>query len=281
MIYATGDFSMTLNNFLQTLFDPDTSTCYTALPTGISVKKWPSEYDTFFCINSLDSVNDRNPEASYHDTKKPRRADCNVTCFRNFLIELDSMALESQIEYVTSRVPVTSITYSGGKSYHFIISLETPLQTLQEYKTLAARLHAHLPLADKSCKNPSRLSRLPFATRKDTGKEQTLVQLNSRIALQALTSVLPLVSVKNFQTQNVDKEFITAKISFAVSNPNEAMQEMQIDSRNGFMFWLGKRLKELELSEDTKYVLVDKAYNNLSSTNGFSIEEAYSAARLK
>jgi uncharacterized protein YabN with tetrapyrrole methylase and pyrophosphatase domain len=93
--------------------------------------------------------------------------------------------------------------------------------------------------------------------------------------------VLPLVSVKNFQTQNVDKEFITAKISFAVSNPNEAMQEMQIDSRNGFMFWLGKRLKELELSEDTKYVLVDKAYNNLSSTNGFSIEEAYSAARLK
>lgn len=278
---------MTLNKFLETLFAEGEHTCFTPLANGTSVKLHPSPYDTFFCINALHPTQDLNPEREFHRPDRPRRADCNVVCFRNFLIELDSMALEAQIAYVTDRVPVTSITYSGGKSYHFIISLETPLETLSEYKNIAARLHALLPAADKSCKNPSRLSRLPFAMRKDTEKEQTLVQLNSRISLQTLESVLPLVEVKNFSNKIDNEEdksnyknFISADINDGVEAPDAIMDKFNW-GRNDFFHWLGKRIVEFEIPEESRYRLIDKAYNNLNSTKDFDIEEAYAAARLK
>lgn len=48
----------------------------------------------------------------------------NVTSFRNILIEFDNMELEAQRRFMEGRrVPYSSITYSGNKSYHFVIAL--------------------------------------------------------------------------------------------------------------------------------------------------------------
>lgn len=271
--------NLTLENFLNLLFEDTENTCYTDSPTGYRVYSYPALRDVFFCINALHPTQDLKPDQSWHRSDLPRRADHNVITHRNFLIELDGLPLSEQINYVTQKIPVSSITYSGGKSYHFIISLVEPVSA-EKYRELALRLHTLLPLADKSCKNPSRLSRIPTAIRKDTGNEQTLVQLGNRIPVQDLENVLPLVEVK-VQNKPMSREFISAKVNHAVGNPVEAMNEMNIDSRNRFFFWLGQRLKDLDISEESKVILVDTAYGNLTNTTGFSVSEAYNAARLK
>jgi len=273
-----------LSDFLNVLFEQDELTCYTDSPTGYRVYAEPVPGDCFFSINALHPNKDLKPEQSWHRSNLPRRADHNVISFRNLLIELDNMPLQDQVEYVTSKVPVSAITYSGGKSMHFIISLEEPVDK-EQYKKLFLRLSLLLPELDRSCKNPSRLSRLPTATRPDTGKEQTLVQLGTRIALQRLDSMLPLLNEKqerklNSSNQERDRNLISADAHEAIHKPNEVMQDRNF-GRNGLFYFLGQRLKELELSEDTKYTLVDTAYANLTSTEGFPIEEAYAAARLK
>lgn len=273
--------NLTLEKFLNLLFEPDEQTCFTSLPTGVQVKYMPYSQDVFFCINALDPLKDHKPERPYHAENKPRRADHNVVSFRNFLIELDGMPLEEQIEYVTSKIPVSAITYSGGKSYHFILSLEEPLKSLEEYKHLALRLHSLLPKADKSTKNPSRLSRLPTAIRPDTGKEQTSVQIGTRIPLQTLENMLPLIEAKVYEQRPLDMEYISATLHHAVINPNDAMDEMAIESRNRFFFWLGKRMEDLSLADATRIRLVDTAYANLMDATDFTLDEAYMASRIK
>lgn len=273
--------NLTLDNFLDLLFAQEEVTCFTDSPRGTRVSAYPAVRDTFFCINALHPNMDLRPELEYHSPDRPRRADHNVVTYRNLLIELDNMPLSEQIQYVTSRVPVSAITYSGGKSYHFIISLEQPLENKEQYRQLFLRLQAALPQIDSSCKNPSRLSRLPTAIRPDTNKEQTLVQLNGRIALQTLDSMLPLVQQAKKEERKVEPSYISANLAYAISNPAKAMQDMEMQSRNRFFFWLYNRFCDLGLDMDARQRLAETAYSNLNDTNDFSLQEAYSAARIK
>lgn len=256
-----------LKNFLNTLFAPDSMTCYTPHPHGIEVWPYPSDRDVFFSINSMHTS----------------RADANVTCLRNFLIEIDSMPLDDQISYVTGKVPVTSIVFSGSKSYHFIISLETPLATKAEYDSVARRLLKLLPAADKSCKNPSRLSRLPLAVRPETNLVQRLVLLNERIPNDQLLLLLPQDTVTMTPKRSPDEVRLltTPLILEAADAPNQVMAKMGMDSRNRFFFWLHNRFKDAGMGVDAQWYYTEKAYNNLSDKEDFGWDEAQAAARLK
>lgn len=271
-----------LIEFLNTIFHPEAATCFTAKPHGTDVRP-PLEGDLFFCINELDSSRDAEPTQDWHHPDRPRRADCNVTSYRNFLIELDNMPLYDQVAYVKSRVPVTSIVFSGGKSYHFIISLDTPLATKAEYDSVARRLLKLLPAADKSCKNPSRLSRLPFALRPDTGLKQDLIYLGSRIENSRLLYLLPEESMRITQTRspNEVKLMVRPLIMEAADFPNEVMAKMGMDSRNRFFFWLYNRCRDAEMDDDSRWYWTEKAYNNLADKEDFGWDEAQAAARLK
>src|SRR6185369_16107260 len=176
--------------FLNVLFEPGEQTCFADTIKGTAVSLHPKHDDEFFSINALYSNRDENPIEPWHSENKPRRADHNVASFRNFLIELDNMPLAEQIDYVTKRIPVTSIVYSGGKSYHFIVSLEQALANAEQYLEVARRIQLAVPACDRACKNPSRLSRLPGAIRKDTDRVQDLVALGSRIPVAALLDKL-------------------------------------------------------------------------------------------
>ncbi len=131
---------------------------------------------------------DHAPCAPYHAPNKPRRADANVLVFRNILLELDKGPLHEQWQFIHNiAVPYTSAVYSGGKSYHFIISLAEPCQTRQDYDLLCRRIYSVLgSRIDSACKNPSRLSRAPGHIRQETLKEQTLHALHSRVSKSAL-----------------------------------------------------------------------------------------------
>lgn len=122
--------------------------------------------DNFFCINPLTQFG---------------RKDSNVTCFRNILIEFDDLPLKTQNDFATNGImPYSTCVFSGGKSFHFIISLQVPCKDIKEYKELVSRIHNKVPQADKSTRNPSRLSRTPGAIR-DNGEEQSIIQVRHRV----------------------------------------------------------------------------------------------------
>jgi hypothetical protein len=265
--------------FLATIFDEGQTTCFTATPYGHAVSNFPKSKDLFYCINALHPYQDLNPSAEWHSPTTPRRADINVICFRNFLIELDHMPLNQQVEYVTSKLPVTSIIYSGGSSYHFIISLVTPLLNYTEYMNWSKRIHLMVPEADKATKNPSRLSRLPDVIRPDTDKMQTLHYLGSRIDNLELATKLPTLDTISFSGP-MKAAHATPLILAAAHEPQQIMVERGLKGRNQFFYWLGCRMADSQLDPEKRLYFASEAYKNLPDVSGFSFEEALMAARI-
>lgn len=115
----------------------------------------------------------------------------NVTSFRNFLIEFDEMSLEAQMEYVKAiQMPYSTALYSGGKSVHFIISLETPLTDVGQYDHFSTYLHNVVKKADPSTKSSCKLSRYPNVRRTETGKLQEVKEIRGRVKNQDFISWL-------------------------------------------------------------------------------------------
>lgn len=272
---------MTLKNFLSLLFDEGQTTCFSDSPYGYKVSHEPKSSDIFYCINALHPFKDNAPQKEWHNANVPRRADINVVCYRNLLIELDGMPLEDQVQYVTSLVPVSAITYSGKKSHHFIISLETPLKDGSEYREVSRRLHKLVTKADHSTKNPSRLSRLPFRTRPETNLEQRLIYLGERIPNAKLIKLLPEVPTYSNSSTDETRTFLSPLIMRAVMSPDEMMQERGLGGRNAFFHWLGRRLDDVHMDLERKARQVVTAYQNLQDVEDFSLDEAMSAARVR
>lgn len=253
---------MSREAFLHKLFDVGQQTCFASNPYGTDIKAEPSDGDVFFSINSMHTS----------------RADDNVTCYRNFLLELDSVPLEQQIALVTSRLPVTAITFSGGKSYHFIISLKEPAADETAYRRIIRGLMETVPEADRSTKNPSRLSRLPGSLRPDTGLLQELVYLGDRIKLSELPQPAP------YHEPKVEAKSIVYVKGQLLNVLNQGVDNYiagNFGGRNQFFYWLGRRSSELGHTKAEKKILVDTFYNKLENKKGFSIREAYAAARVK
>ena len=105
--------------------------------------------------------------------------DANVTDYRYVLIESDSLPVERQNALIRElELPVATLTYTGGKSLHALVRVGA--KDRDEYRKRVAYIFdicAKNGLdIDKSCKNPSRLSRLPGFERGE--KKQFLVDTN-------------------------------------------------------------------------------------------------------
>jgi hypothetical protein len=255
---------MTLEKFLQTLFEPNEQTCFASSPYDTQLAHVGNVIDSalWFSINPMHTS----------------RADANVTSLRNFLIELDSVPLEQQIPMVREKIPVTSIVYSGGKSYHFIVSLASPAESIEEYRRIARGLFEAIPEADKSTKNPSRLSRLPFRVRPETKLNQELVYLGTRVNVNELPKAAPYHEPKEV-AQNI--QFVTGQLLNALHSGVDNYIQVHFSGRNQFFYWLGKRCSELGHTRDQKKQMVDKFYERLENKRNFSKREAYMAARVK
>ena len=241
-----------MKEFFITLFDSGEGIC-TGNAFATEVHKYPKEGE-FFCINPLDSLRDHGAFlGANYDEYTPRRADLNVTCFRNFMFEIDSLPLEDQLKlFNNSLIPFSTIVYSGGKSYHAILSVdggaigeEHTLEGIDNYKNIWRRLAARLDkeatrmgytypeglatFIDASCKNPSRLSRFPDVPR-DNGNRQEVVRIASRISKLEFNELLekcPKVvsSVKqNFDTPEDEVETVE---NFEAVCPPELMRKLK------------------------------------------------------
>ncbi|MBC7530080.1 MAG: hypothetical protein H7318_00785 [Oligoflexus sp.] len=179
----------------QVLFDPGEHSCFADNPKGTRVfplDHYNKQRHGFFSINPLDGTRDRDPVEAYHHPLKPRRADANVTVFRNILVEMDKDTLADQLAIVNDRgMPYSSCVFSGGKSYHFILCLATPLESRAAYDDMVMRIYRVLgDRIDPSCKNPSRLSRSPDHLRADKMKFQSLKDLRERVENSVLENWL-------------------------------------------------------------------------------------------
>lgn len=272
----------TQSEFLSVLFQPGETTTYTDSPFGTSVSHSPKSGDYYYAINAHDPLKDRNPTRPHHSSTTPRRADANVVSMRNFLLELDKGTLEEQRTLVTARLPVSAITYSGNKSLHFIVSLQEPLMDLHSYRVMAQRLLKAVPEADPTCKNPSRLSRLPFAVNPETGKTQTLLYLGARLSYNQLDEILPKLEDRKFKTltESEAREYVSPILVWASQKPEEVMAEHGIRGRNAFFHFLGCRMTDANFNMDKRRKWVDNIYGALKDKFGFDISEAYMAARV-
>lgn len=161
---------------LNILFDENDTICVCSQKhsTGkfmkkITRNKCNSAEGMFYVINPVKPNSDRR-------TKK------DIDIFRNFLVEFDEMPLDEQIDYVKSiGMPYSAIVYSGNKSYHFLISLEEPLEGIEDYSHYAEYLHNVVKFSDRQTKESNKLGRYPEALRKETGKRQEVIEIRGRV----------------------------------------------------------------------------------------------------
>lgn len=202
---------MEIKDFFSCLFNENEGICLSTTPQGTVVHGmdtylYPQKY-TFLSINPLHLDRDLNPTEEYHKTDKGRRADINVSSYRNILIEMDNMPLEAQVSHMsTIELPYSTCVFSGGKSYHWIISLKTPVSTRTEYNRLVSRVYTAVgrDLVDQACKNPSRFSRVPGHIRLDKNRIQDLIAVNGRIDNARLEQWLVSKGAPTIETSDLE-----------------------------------------------------------------------------
>lgn len=119
--------------------------------------------------------------------------------YNNFILEFDDISLEEQKELVKKlKMPYTSAVFSGGKSIHFIISLEEGLE-YEEYLKYFNFIQ-ELTLCDGANKDKTRYSRLPFAYR--DGVEQELIDLKDKIPNQVFYDWINSREIKKIRLLN-------------------------------------------------------------------------------
>ena len=133
---------------------------------------------------------------------KGTRSAANVSEFRNMLFEFDKGSRAEQVAMIkTTRIPFSTLVWSGGKSHHLIIALDEDLgskETFREYwLAVAAVMKKYDVFPDEACKDPSRLSRCPDSIRKDRNEEQTLLVVKKRVTRQELDEYLSMHSVSH------------------------------------------------------------------------------------
>lgn len=149
--------------FLEALFRPGESVCYAQNQYGTTVYKLEEALE----MEPMELVS-ANPLHT-------RRLDANVTAHRNLVFEFDGGTIEEQADIINSKkLPYNTLTFSGGKSLHAIVSLADSVgeTELRKYFKLIRYV---MWQTDPSCVNPSRLTRVAGAIRKDKNDEEQLL----------------------------------------------------------------------------------------------------------
>lgn len=123
-------------------------------------------------------------EGRTKDGKPSYRSDECISALRYCLYECDFEELDigTKAAFIASRIkagwPIVSVVYSGGVSLHALLKVDiaTPEQWQAEIRETLFPVLAGLG-ADRQCKNPSRLTRLPGGRHK-SGNLSALIYLN-------------------------------------------------------------------------------------------------------
>ena len=113
------------------------------------------------------------------------RLDENCTAYRNFLVEMDIGPLSQQLSYIEKmEMPYSAAVFSGGKSLHFLISLDRDLPDQKTWRLIAEWILKICTAADQMTKNPSRSIRIPGPKRDES--RQILARFKGPVAFSDL-----------------------------------------------------------------------------------------------
>lgn len=108
------------------------------------------------------------------------RGDNTVAAWRYMVVEFDDATIEDQLAFWSViKLPVAALVMSGGKSIHGWVQVDCADRDEWEREIEQDIFPGYLvPMGvDGSCKNESRLSRLPGHVRTDSGNMQKLIYL--------------------------------------------------------------------------------------------------------
>jgi RecA-family ATPase len=189
-----------LRRYLSALFNSDDLVCYVteawqSPPDATGAMKWLPKRGVFDrtageliqllgTVKDLtDVVGDWNREAGawirFNPVDGQGVGDDNVTALRFALVESDELSIERQLAiYRELELPIAALVHSAGRSLHAIVRVDAP--DFPEYQKRVDFLYdvcrKNGLSVDRKNRNPSRLSRLPGATR--NGRKQWLVGTN-------------------------------------------------------------------------------------------------------
>lgn len=136
----------------------------------------------------------------------------NLSSMRNFLIEWDNIPLDEQTSLIDKlKIPYATVTFSGSKSFHVIISLTINLKDIINYKTIAHGIYdaiveaCNIPPDKSSLEDPAKYSRMPNNYR-HKGKKvlQELVKIGKRTSPDELQQWLKTISNVDLQQRYDD-----------------------------------------------------------------------------
>ena len=151
------------------------------------------------------------------------RCDATVAAHRFVVAEMDDTPLEEQARFWEGwrkniPIPIAALIYTGGKSIHAWLRVDAA--DAEEWdREIRGRLFPEclVPLGcDKTCKNPSRLTRAPGRIREDKGKWQSLLFLDTWEGSQRKVPLAEAVTAA--------VEYVKAHRAAAVEAPTPAAQ---------------------------------------------------------
>ena len=217
---------MSKTRFYETLYDSDDFIAiknrkllkdneYIFIKSNASIQMMqngmPAEY---ICINPVDVESDGSA------------TNTNVFKYRNLLMEEDGgIPIEEQRAKIKeSRLPYSTVVFSGNESAHFIISLEEPLKDDAEYRRWFRAIERVLSnynyKADSACVNPSRLSRAAEGTNIKTGTTQDILEVRSRVSNE---NILEWLTSHNVHPD----DFIPKDVEYTVMNGPDTANDDQ------------------------------------------------------
>lgn len=242
--------------FFDLLFNDDERVCVASGPKGIK---------EFFKWQILDT----EAEQFSINPLKGTRANDNVTAYRNFLFEFDKATKEAQIEGIRrAKIPYSAITWSGGKSYHVIVSLDTSLPDREMYNVYwncLFKVFEHNGIISDHTRDPARLSRTPNTTRKSNGNYQKLIRLGKRRTVEEIDDYLlaydikaerpkPRPRIQIDEVGNADNSYKWKCVKKACENK---MGSFRQGERHNFRLLAYKKCKQVGFDFDTAVYYVD------------------------
>lgn len=154
----------------------------------------------------------------------------NVSKMRNLVLEFDDkLPLDEQIPFMKSKgIPYSLCTYSGGKSYHFMICLTDPITSQLKYEQLFNKLYVYLDeLPDISMRDYSKFTRLPLGSR--NGILQELKEFNRRINIEEIEVFFNDIAFKKkfIQSKHFVDEYEKKLLNVSVGDRKDFVESMK------------------------------------------------------
>lgn len=211
------------------------------------------------------------------------RAQDKIKKFKYMLFESDDLSKKEQlviwIDLINAGLPVKMITNSGNKSYHAIVKVPEGISSVKEYEAYTAKVFEKMTsvktnLIDEACKNPGRLSRIPFGVRNDektnyTDVEQSLLYIQpddsllTNDALDVVTKwVNSIVPTETLPTKSREVDEISEDEILAFFKDRDLVHDIWDDGKDYHTF---QKLGEIDENGKTVYRYADKKWANKSS----------------